>query len=137
MATKNRQDLKIAVVEDNDADLELLTRALVRAGFTHPSVQLRDGAATIAYFEWLEFAHENPPDIALLDIELPMKNGFKILTWLRTRPVFQHFPVLVLSSAASEQNILRAKSLSALDFLKKEHHFDQVIAALEKFRLAT
>lgn len=71
--------------------------------------------------EALQKMRSNPPDIILLDMILPKKNGFEVLQEMKQEPALQHIPVLVLSNLGQDQDIEQAKALGAADYLVKSN----------------
>lgn len=67
----------------------------------------------------LEKAKQHIPDLILLDIIMPEKNGFEVLQELSNDPQLQKIPVLVFSSLGQEKDVAKAKELGAVDYVNK------------------
>lgn len=84
---------------------------------------VRDGNKVIEYLlgrgEYADRKRFPEPDLLLLDLQMPGRDGFEILTWFQRRPVRQQLPVVVLSSSGLEADVNRARSLGAADYRKK------------------
>jgi len=104
---------RILMVDDEESNLELLRRILESAGF-------EDLQETTDPFEVLPFCRQSQPDIVLLDIAMPGKNGFEVLAEIRgNMGEEEYLPVLVLTSDHSPDTKRRSLSAGAQDFLTK------------------
>ncbi len=102
---------KILVAEDDVILREILMGKLTSAGFT--SIGVEDGARA------LEVIRAEKPDMILLDMMLPIKNGTDILTEMHADPVLSLIPVLAISNSDDADTIRKAKEMGARDFLIK------------------
>jgi len=113
----------ILLVEDDDNDSLIMTRALRGAGLTCPIALARDGSEAQDYLSGAgKFAdrHEYPlPYLVLLDLKLPRLPGLGVLKWLRERPEFDSTIVLVLTSSPMPEDIQGAYHLHANAYLVK------------------
>lgn len=76
------------------------------------------------------------PDIILLDINLPKKNGFEVLTEIREEPALKHIPVIILTTSSSRKDIVRAYDLCANCYITKPIDLDdffKIIRSIEDF----
>ena len=104
---------RILMVDDEESNLELLRRILEPAGFT-------DLQETTDPFQVLPLCRQSPPDLVLLDIAMPGKNGFQVLAELRKdMGEGEYLPVLVLTSDHSPETKRQSLSAGAQDFLTK------------------
>jgi CheY-like chemotaxis protein len=94
---------KILIVEDNDMNLDMLTRRLERKGFT--VVSARDGKAGV------ESAGREQPDLVLMDMSLPVLDGWEATRAIKSGAVTAGIPVIALTAHAMEAD--RAKALEA------------------------
>jgi CheY-like chemotaxis protein len=93
---------KIAVVEDNAADVYLLRRALQQAQVSYEFYHLPDGEAAIHFFLRQEPYCDAPrPDLLVLDVHLPRVDGFQVLQHLRERDALQKVLVIALTTTSS------------------------------------
>lgn len=107
----------ILVVDDNRANRDLLERRLKRDGFA--VLTAADGA------EALEVIHSQPVDVVLLDIIMPVMDGYETLDRLKADPELRHLPVIMLSSLDEPESITRCIERGAEDHLPKP--FDPVL----------
>jgi len=122
---------RILVVDDNEINRDVLSRRLVRQGFTPISAQ--NGR------EALERLRAEPFDLVLLDILMPEMNGYQVLDELKRDPVLRHVPVIMISALDEIDSVVRCIEIGAEDYLPKP--FNPVLlrarigASLEKKRL--
>jgi CheY-like chemotaxis protein len=113
----------ILVAEDNDDDFVLLRCAFESAGFRHKLIGVADGVEAINFLYAEEpFTNRSTypfPDLLLLDLQLPVMDGFELLAALKGRPQFRCLPIVVLSSVDDPLFIQEALNFGATDFLIK------------------
>ncbi len=103
--------MKILIAEDEEALATILRDELVRA---HYAVTVaRDGV------EALRAARKNVPDLILLDLLMPRKDGFEVLRELKADAALKAVPVIILSNLAQDQDVRRGLDLGAVDYLEK------------------
>ncbi len=103
---------RILYVEDNPANLELVRRILSR----HPGVEF--GAAPTAEIG-IAVARADPPDVILMDIDLPGMDGFEALAKLAGQPATQHIPVIAVTAAATRNDIAKGQAAGFFEYLTK------------------
>lgn len=114
----------ILLGEDELDDAFLIRRALARAGLHNPIEHVRDGQEVVRYLQrTLEDASLRRPGLVLLDLKMPLKNGFEVVEWVRAQPAFKNLPVAILTSSQELTDIGRAKALGVTTFLTKSASF--------------
>src|SRR5690606_17310811 len=99
--------LHILLVEDNEGDILLTTEALEEGGVSNTLSIARDGQEAIWYLEKKgDFTDSPTPDIILLDINMPRKNGQEVLAFIKQSDHFRHIPVIMLTTSSSERDIM-------------------------------
>src|SRR5262249_49500613 len=128
------QKSPILVVDDSNDDVFFLCRAFERAGLDHSIVHVSDGEEAVDYLSRISGFTDRSryplPILMLLDVKMPKLNGFDVLQWLLTRKDLQKFPVVMFSSSTQPEDIEKAKTLGATDYLTKPNGFegfDQVV----------
>ena len=122
---------RILVVDDTEANRDLLSRRLRRQGH---AVDTADGGRSA-----LEAMSKSEFDLILLDLMMPDINGLQILAWLKANPAVQHIPVIMISALDEIDSIVRCIEAGAEDYIPKP--FDPVLlgarieASLERKRL--
>lgn len=131
---------RILLVEDNPADVRLLELALRK----HPQMSLDvvgDGDAAMAFLEGTSTeASKGRPDLVLLDLNLPRRDGLSVLQAIRDDDELTSLPVVVLSSSRSEEDVARAYRLHASSYVTKPTAFDRwqaIVDDLEGYWFAT
>ena len=118
--------IKILLIEDSEGDILLTVEALSDSKIVNDINVLKDGKEAIEFFESNPPA-EQLPDVILLDINLPMKSGHEVLSYLKNSMSYRHIAVIMLTTSSSEKDILRAydsyvncyitKPIDASDFM--------------------
>ena len=131
--------IEILLVEDNPGDVRLIQEAL-RDGkvWNNPHV-VTDGEAALDFvFRRGAFTEAPRPDMILLDLNLPKKDGREVLAVIKGDPEIKRIPVVVLTTSKEEEDVLRAYNLAANCYVTKPVEFDEfmkVIRAIEDFWL--
>ena len=117
----------ILVVEDREDDILLMRKAFQKASLTNPIHIVRDGEEAIAYLIGEgKYANRDEfplPVLVLLDLKLPRRDGFEVLSWIRRQPGLRSLPVVVLTSSNEMRDVNRAYQLGANSFFVKELDF--------------
>ncbi len=121
----------VLVVEDNPDDEALTLRALERSGATKDIVVTRDGAEALDFLFGPRGVaggdSSGLPRLVLLDLHMPMVNGFEVLRRLRSDPRTRFLPVVILSSSVEEQDLVRGYSLGVNSWVRKPVDFNQFV----------
>ena len=132
--------VEILLVEDNPGDVRLMQEAFKDAKIGNRITVARDGREALAILNGQETASgQNPPDIVMLDLNLPGQNGFEILSTMKASPRLKSIPVVILSGSRAEQDIARSYELNASCYVTKPldlQQFMEVIRSVEDFSLA-
>jgi CheY-like chemotaxis protein len=130
--------IEILLIEDSAADVRLTVEALKEARVANRLHVARDGVEAIRMLT--EPGTTTPrPDLILLDLNLPRKDGREVLKEIRRDDALRHIPVVILSTSQAEQDILHTYRLGANAFITKPVEIDQffeVVRSLEQFWLA-
>src|SRR5678815_385495 len=123
----NSEQPVILLADDSDDDVQIVRRALRMAGIDLPLQVVSDGEEAIAYLNGEgKFANraEYPlPDLFLLDLKMPVKNGFEVLKWVRTHPTLAPLRTIVLTTSDEARDVNQAYALGANSFLTKPLDF--------------
>jgi two-component system response regulator len=125
--------LEILLVDDNPADVELTRAALQDSGIPHRLSVAADGVEAM---ERLCGDDRPRPDIVLLDLNLPRKDGRDVLSDIRRDPALRRLAVAVLTSSQAEEDILRSYDLQATGYLTKPVDPEQMLGLLRSTRTA-
>jgi two-component system, chemotaxis family, response regulator Rcp1 len=131
----------ILLVEDNKADIRLVQEALKNSSITYQMVTVRDGVAAMAYlYQEGEYADALRPDLIILDLNLPKKDGREVLSEIKTNPQYKRIPVIVLTTSKNEDDIHQSYELNANCFITKSRNLSQlftIVQRIEEFWLST
>ena len=120
----------ILLAEDDANDVFFLRRAFQRAGIKCRIFDVSNGQEAIQYLQgtapYQNRADYPLPQLVLLDLKMPLVNGFDLLAWLKTRPELCDLPALVLSSSAHEGDVARAQGLGAREYHVKPSDLGQL-----------
>ena len=97
---------ELLIIEDNDGDILLLEEAFETTGCNWKHTILKDGEKAIRYLADLcSEEHQHRPDLILLDLNLPRKNGFEVLEFIKENPLLREIPTVVFSTSSSKKDI--------------------------------
>lgn len=131
--------IEILLVEDSPGDVRL-TQEVLREGKVHNHLNIvEDGEMAIAFLKRREvFSHAPHPDLILLDLNLPRKDGREVLEVIKMDQALRRIPVIVLTTSRAEEDILKAYDLHANCYISKPIDLDQftkVVRLIEEFWL--
>lgn len=116
----------ILLVEDSDADAEMIVRALRKGGVANKLVRVRDGVEALDFmFREGTFAGRSgtQPKFILLDLKMPRLGGIDVLRRLKANPQTKTTPVVMLTSSAEERDIVESYHLGVNSYLVKPVNF--------------
>jgi two-component system, response regulator len=123
----------IFLVEDEDADADLASRAFRRAEIANPLVRVRDGIEALDYlFARGKYATRDTHDLpifVLLDLNIPKVSGLEVLAEIRANPFTKRLPVIILTSSGEEKDRLSAYNSCANSYIIKPLDYDKFVAA--------
>jgi two-component system, chemotaxis family, response regulator Rcp1 len=134
------QPLEVLLVEDSPGDVRLTQEALKDAKVHINLRVVRDGMDAMAFLmREGEYATTPRPDLILLDLNLPKKDGREVLKEIKENPELKSIPVVVLTTSASEADILRSYLLHANCYITKPVNLDgflTVVKSIDSFWLS-
>ena len=132
--------IEILLVEDSPSDTDLTVEALASAKVCNRLNIVEDGVQAMEFLRREgQYAQAPRPDLILLDLNLPRKDGRQVLEEIRADEKLTAIPVVVLTTSEAEQDVLRAYALHANCYITKPVNFPQfleVIEAIEGFWLS-
>ena len=133
------QPIEILMVEDNEGDVYMTTEAFKEAKIANHLSITRDGMEAMDFLRRQgKFASAPRPDLILLDLNLPGRDGRQVLVDIRADPALATIPVVILTSSKAEQDIVQSYQLHANCYIVKPVNFEallQVVRAIESFWL--
>lgn len=131
--------IEILLVEDNPGDARLAVEALKEAKVRNRLNIVEDGVKALDFLRRNgEYTTAPRPDLVLLDLNLPRKDGRQVLAEMKQDPDLKRIPVVVLTTSQAEQDILKAYDLHANCYIAKPVDLDQfmaVVRSIEDFWL--
>lgn len=128
----DHKPVEILLVEDNPADVRLTMEALKEGRLLNHVSVAEDGVEALAFLRQKgKYADEARPDLILLDLNLPKKDGREVLAEIKEDPELRHIPVVVLTTSTAEQDILRTYDLHANCYISKPVDFEQFIEVVK------
>lgn len=123
--------IEILLVEDNPGDVRL-TREALRDGKVKNNLHVAmDGVEAMAFLRREgAYAHVPRPDVILLDLNLPKKNGREVLAEVKSDPELMRIPVVVLTTSRDEQDVLKAYEYHANCYITKPVDLEQFLAVV-------
>lgn len=129
--------IELLLVEDNEGDILLTTEALEEGNIPSVLRSIKDGALAIDFLEKRHpFTDVTSPDLILLDINLPRKNGIEVLRFIKTSEHLRHIPVIMLTTSSNSSDIANAYHNYANCYITKPEDitdFMHVIHTIETF----
>jgi len=119
---------EILLVEDSPADVRLTREALREAKVANNLTVVGDGVEALAYLRREgQHAGVTPPDLILLDLNLPKKDGRQVLAEIKADEDLKRIPVVVLTTSKADEDVFRAYGLHANCYICKPPDFEQFI----------
>jgi len=128
----------ILMVDDSADDLFLMRAAFKKADFNLSAQEVVNGEEAIAYLKG-----DGPygdrdkfplPTVMLMDLNMPMKNGFEVLAWVRAQPGLKRLAIIILSASMRAEDVEQAFDLGANAFLVKPGKFAALVSMVRCLR---
>jgi len=131
---KGERTIEVLLVEDDEADAEL-TRELLQETRLNMSIStVQDGEMALDHLRnSRNFAWSARPDLIILDLNMPRKDGRELLAELKSDPELRRLPVVVLTTSEDERDVERCYDLGASAFLSKPSGFDRFNRLVQAF----
>lgn len=136
MIADNTEIMHVLLVEDNPGDIRLTQEAIKEGTVPKELHVVKDGVEALEFLRKQgKYALSPTPDIILLDLNLPRKDGREVLAEVKTDEVLRFIPIIVLTTSDSEQDITKAYSLCANCFITKPVDLDQFIFIIRQIEI--
>jgi two-component system, chemotaxis family, response regulator Rcp1 len=134
---RNVETIDILLVEDNPGDVRLTREALKDAKVLNEVYVAQDGVEAMEFLQRKgKFANVPTPDLVLLDLNLPRKDGREVLAEIKQDPKLKRIPVVILTTSKADEDIIKTYNLHANAYITKPvdlNRFIDIIHALEEF----
>ena len=136
----NSGTIEILLVEDNPGDARLTVEAFKAGRLLHHMAVVSDGVEALAYLRQRgQYAKVARPDVVLLDLNLPRKDGREVLAEVKADDELKMIPIIVLTTSAAQEDVTRAYGSHANCYITKPVDLDQflhVAQSIENFWLS-
>ena len=134
------EPIEILLIEDNLGDVRLTMEALKEGKVSNNLSVVKDGVEAIAFLRQEDkYADAPQPNLILLDLNLPRKDGREVLAEIKQDPDLKRIPVVILTTSQAEQDILKTYDLYANCYITKPVDLEQfitVVSSIETFWLS-
>jgi len=124
----------ILMVDDSEDNLFLMRAAFKMAKCNHPLQEVHNGEEAIAYLKGEgPYGDRNQfplPTVMLLDLNMPKKNGYEVLAWVRAQTGLKRLAIIILTASMRSEDVERAFDLGTTSFLVKPLSLDELAAML-------
>ncbi len=125
---KSARLMEILVVEDNPADIRFMSEIFKEGRLANRITAMRDGDSALRYLRGEgEFAGVVKPDLVLLDLNMPGKDGRKVLEEIRKDPLLSKLPVIILTTSSAMEDVSLSYDLQANSYMVKPADINQLI----------
>jgi two-component system, chemotaxis family, response regulator Rcp1 len=135
----NNPAINILLVEDNPGDVRLTLEAFKEGKVSNDVDVVTDGVEALAYLRQQgQYAEVPRPDVILLDLNLPKKDGYEVLAEIKQDPDLKRIPVVILTTSEAERDILQTYYMHANCYITKPvdlNQFITVVKSIETFWL--
>jgi CheY-like chemotaxis protein len=127
MTQPETQPISVLLVEDDPGDVVLIQEAFEHNKVRNSLHVVGDGVEAMAFLR-----EGNRPDLILLDLNLPRKDGREVLAEIKSDPLLRSIPVVVLTTSKAEEDILRSYDLHANAYVTKPVDFNRFIEVVRQ-----
>ena len=128
MACNARQ---ILLVDDNPADIDLTSEAFSRSQFKHCVRAVVDGVEALEFLYRVgKYQDANSPDLVILDLNLPRKDGKAVLSTVKADPKLRRIPIVIFSTSQSQRDIGASYDLGANSYISKPGNLREYVSTI-------
>jgi two-component system, chemotaxis family, response regulator Rcp1 len=134
------KSVRILLVEDSPSDVRLIREALKGTPIPLQITVAHDGVEAMDYLHQSDLGSVSRPDLILLDLNLPKKNGREVLAEIKASSTLKQIPVLVMTSSRADEDVRQAYALNANCYITKPgdlQEYMNVVRAIEEFWFLT
>jgi chemotaxis family two-component system response regulator Rcp1 len=132
MCSLNGKPVEILLVEDNPGDVRLMQEAFREGKLSNHLSVVGDGEQAIAFLKREDhFAAAPRPDLIILDLNLPKKDGRQVLEEIKADDSLKRIPVVIMSSSKAEQDIIRSYDLHANCYIVKPGDLEELLGVVK------
>ncbi len=128
----------ILLAEDDKNDIFLMRRAFDTAGIRNPLFVVHNGQEAVDYLSGMGIYSDRKkfplPRLLLMDLKMPLLDGFDVLKWLRAEKQYDMLPVVVLTSSKLQMDVDRSREFGVFDYRVKPHAFEDLVRVMDDVR---
>jgi chemotaxis family two-component system response regulator Rcp1 len=132
-----KSGMQVLLVDDNPADVGLTREALMESARHSSITSVEDGMEAMAFLDRRgKYAQAARPDLVILDLSLPKKDGLAVLAAIKARPELRRIPVVIFSTSQLGKDIMRSYELGANCYVSKPGNlkdFFSAVKSIEEF----
>jgi CheY-like chemotaxis protein len=126
------ESFTILMIDDDEEDFTLIREALASRGLKVDLYWAEDGGEAMDFlFRRGEYPNAPTPNLILLDLNMPGKDGFEVLRDIKAHSGLRRIPVVILTSSADERHVSRGYNIGANSFMLKPMSFDEMAKAMQ------
>lgn len=135
--------MTILIADDDTDDRLFMDRALRQSGYTQTIQFVEDGEDLMNYLRRQgRYTEQNAPwpDLLILDLNMPRKNGFQALSEIKDDPKLRRLPVIVMTTSSADEDVIKTYNLGVNSFVTKPFNFNrlvEMVGALKTYWLDT
>jgi two-component system, chemotaxis family, response regulator Rcp1 len=134
-AVPEKRPIVILMVEDNPTDVLIAKEGFSGANMENTLYVADDGIEAIEFLNQRgKYADSPRPDLIVLDLNMPRKNGQEVLAEIKSDVRFKHIPVIILTTSKSQDDISRAYGLHANCYISKPVDFDEFTHVVQRIQ---
>ena len=127
------RSVELLLVDDNEDDVLIIQEVFSEMKLVTLIHVVRDGEEALAYLQRQgKYQDARVPDIVLLDINMPKKNGFEVLDEIKNNPALQSLPVIMLTTSHREEDVVRSYTKGACSYIHKVVDLDRFIELVKQ-----
>jgi CheY-like chemotaxis protein len=128
------RNIEILLVEDNEPDIDLTKEALEEFHFVNNLHIVKDGEDALDFlYKKKQYKDAPDPDLILLDLNLPKKDGLEVLAEIKTKEELKVIPVVILTTSEAEEDIIKSYKLHANCYITKPLDLNQFLEVIKTF----
>jgi two-component system response regulator len=125
--------IEVLLVEDDEGDVLMTREALAEGKVLNRLSVVNDGVEAVEYLRQNgEYNDASRPDLILLDLNLPKKDGRQVLEEVKADESLRRIPVIVLTTSAADEDVLRSYNLHANAYVTKPVDFDRFVDVIRQ-----
>lgn len=132
MNSQRKMSVNILLAEDNPADVRFTQEAFKEAKVINTLHVVPDGVEAMEFLHRQgKYSEAERPDVILLDLNMPRKNGYEVLAEIKADPDLKRIPVVILTTSEAESDVLKTYNLHANCYITKPVGLDQFIEVVQ------